>query len=147
MLVLLHLVSSENTVHTHYLSEYMLSIWASESRPLLMFELQSWVYKENSLLFHLNLHTQVDCQNSWFQACSTVCQSVSFVVCQLIFFDNVTQQNSLLSLFQIDGYTYNDNFVYSILYAPRVLYPILYYQYRQYYSRLSSCHNNFQINW
>lgn len=26
MRVLLHLVSSENTVHTHYLSEYMLSI-------------------------------------------------------------------------------------------------------------------------
>lgn len=56
MRVLLHLVSSENTVHTHYLSEYMLSIWASESRPLLMFELQSWVYKEKGLLFHLNLH-------------------------------------------------------------------------------------------
>lgn len=55
MRVLLHLVSSENTVHTHYLmSEYMLSIWASESRPLLMFELQSWVYKEKGLLFHLN---------------------------------------------------------------------------------------------
>lgn len=34
--------------------EYMLSIWASESRPLLMFELQSWVYKEKGLLFHLN---------------------------------------------------------------------------------------------